>query len=121
MKEKEILEQYMKFLKQMENMQHYLEEHKNQPVYAYGASYQLPILNYYVPRIGAQVKYVLDDDENKKGLRYLGMKQEIIPPDDELPWDASYILITAINFSRQILQNVIKKHPKRIYLPLNGI
>lgn len=118
--EKDIKDKYNEFKNRMSMTNSYLQSIENDNVYGYGAGLQLPLLNYYVPNIN-KLKTILDDDPNKDGLYCPGLKPQIKFPKDEMFDENISIVITAINFSRPILKNIIEKNPKRIYLPFNNI
>ncbi|MFA5186401.1 MAG: class I SAM-dependent methyltransferase [Patescibacteria group bacterium] len=90
-------------------------------VVAYGASLQLPVLDYHLHHAMIYIESVIDDDEGKWGMYYLYLPQPIKGPKEisQRQWPDMIVLITAIGFSRGILQKLIPLNPRRIITPLD--
>jgi len=115
----EIQESFSLFKEHMAHLSSFIEKSKRD-LYCYGAGLQLPVLNYYVPSINQKSKGIIDDDSSKDGLIYPNLKPKIIS-GQKVDLKDKDIIITAINFSRGILQNIVKKDPHRIYNPFNSL
>jgi cyclopropane-fatty-acyl-phospholipid synthase len=113
-----ILNQYHKFKENMDNANLFFKNYDN--VYCYGATYQFPILDYYIPDIKKSIG-IIDDSIYKKGLYPLGVNLKIIHNKD-IEMDKGFnVFITAINFSRDIIVNLINKSVNKIYVLFNEI
>lgn len=114
-----IVDSWRQFMKKMSLLEEFVAE-SNRDLYCYGASLQFPLLNYHAPSIDLKAKGVIDDDKNKSGLGYPNMKIEILHTK-EVDLEDTDVVITAINFSRNILPKVIEANPHRIYLPFSNL
>ena len=116
-----ILAQYELFRMTMKIIDKYLEVHRNHIIFGYGAGFQLPVLNYYIPNIKRYMNLILDDNANKENLLYPGLRQEIIKPYEGLDLTEKIVLITAPSYSREIINRLYKLNPKRILIPVGVI
>jgi len=87
--------------------------------YGYGAGLQFATQKYYIYSLG-RLKYILDDDKSKDGLYYPGTDIQIRYAGDIDIKDKN-IVITANYYTRAILNNIIKKKPKKIITGVNYI
>jgi len=94
---------------------------KNETIYGYGAALMLPILGYYINGL-LNIKYILDDDVNKKGYYYLNFPVQITLPAEVNNFKNSIVIVTAINSTdsaRAIVRKLIDLNIKEIILPTN--
>jgi len=115
-----VLDSYRLFKMQMEQTALQIERFRNIPKCAYGAGLQLPVLTYHLENDLSFFKYIFDDDHNKAACYFPNITVPISGTDGDQIKD-SVVLITAANFSRQILSRLIPLEPKRIILPYHSI
>ena len=82
-------------------------------VSAFGAAQMLPIIAYYGNTDFNFLKYLFDDDQNRQN-KYLPLITKKIVKSKNNILNKHFILITALDSSRSILNRLIKENPKRI-------
>ena len=60
---------------------------------------------------------ILDDDERKEGLGYQNLPVRIAYSQAEMISDEASFLITSLENVRPLLQKLIEKKPRRIFVP----
>lgn len=89
-----------------------------QTVYGYGAALMLPSL-YYLLRISERdIAVVYDDDPKKNGLIYANLGVQICLPDN-LDFENTNFLLTALDNRRPILNKLVSKGANTIINPLS--
>jgi len=86
-------------------------------VIAYGASLQYPVLMYHISPV-AEPKIVVDDDMSKDG-KYFINSNSIIRHSSNVDLKNANVLITAANFSRNIIQKLLQREVNNIIVPFN--
>ena len=117
--EQEVLNSYNLFKMQMSITTNAIKTTKGS-LYGYGAGLQVPVLNYHLKGALEKLECIIDDDETKDGLYHLNL---------DVPIRSSYkrnlknktVVVTAVNFSRNILKKIIPLNPKKIILPFNNM
>ena len=95
---------------------------KGENVYGYGAALMLPVLDYYLDGEVGRLKYIMDDDINKKGLRYINLEVDIKPTSEVRDLNGSSVMLTAIASLynvRAMLTKIAQQNPRQIIVPLN--
>jgi len=87
-------------------------------IYGYGAGLQIAALNYHLKGKLEHLEYILDDDKDKDGLYFLNLDVPIKYSDD-INLENKNIIITAINFSKQITEKLKTKNTKKIICPFD--
>jgi len=115
-----VIDSYNEFIHLCNNARDYLDNHKDIKIYGYGANLQLPVLGYFIDNLDERLEYVLDDDIEKDGLYVPTMKIKIkYTPSVNLK--GKQIIITASNFSKAILKNILEKDIENVYCIFNKI
>lgn len=114
-----ILNAYKNFKSSIENCIDILEQFKQEEKYAYGASLMLPSLNYHFNNYLTKLNCILDDDENKKNKKYINIDIDIDIEKNNVQYDKSVILITALEHTKNISKKLINKNTKNIIVPIN--
>ncbi|MFC1559509.1 methyltransferase domain-containing protein [Candidatus Margulisiibacteriota bacterium] len=94
---------------------------KDRVVYGFGAALMLPILDYYTGKLSS-LKFIIDDDPDKKDLYYLNVPVQIKPLSQVKDIKGSVFLVTAINSLkavRAITKKLIEQEVEKIILPVN--
>lgn len=120
---KYIQSQYNIFKENMSLISRRLEILKDKDVYGYGAALMLPILYYYINGL-KNLKYILDEDVNKRGLYYLNFPVEIRLPKVVKNLKNKTVVVTAINSMqavRAIVKNLIDIGVREVLIPSNLI
>jgi len=108
-----ILKQYRVFKKYMELNKEYINTHAD--IYCYGATFQFPILKYYISNI-EKCLGIIDDSKNKENMYPLGINLKIVGIGDIIGFESVNILVTANNFSKNIVFKSFFKRPLSIHL-----
>jgi len=107
----EIIRKFNFFISRMGIMS---EELPSGNLIGYGAALQLPVLTYYMPSL-LNMKYIVDDDVSKDKKYFVNLPISIT---NEYAVDGMDVVVTAINFSRPIVDKLLKSNPKSIILPM---
>ena len=89
------------------------------PIYGYGASLQISVLNYHLGNELSRLEYILDDDPNKKGLYPLNLDVQIVEAAN-MDLKNKNVVITAINFAKEIKSKLHPLQPRHILNPFGG-
>lgn len=87
---------------------------------ALGASLALPILSYYLPNL-ANAEFIADDDESKKGLRYINFNKEI---RNDYDLSGKDVVITAVGTKlacRKMIEKAFALKARNVISPLNTL
>lgn len=91
------------------------------PIFGYGAAQMLPVLAYHLKTDLAFLEAVLDDDPEKKGVRYWNLPVQIIPSAEIDGLADASVLITAVDNAEPIMRRLFENRPKHIICPFNVI
>ena len=116
-----ILKNYDLFKQKMDITNRYIESFRKEKLFGYGAGLQLPVLGYHLNNDFSYFNCIIDDDKDKEGLFYLNLPVSIKNSTGLDNLEEAIVVITAVNFSRNILPKVIGFKPKRIILPFSNI
>jgi hypothetical protein len=123
-KRKEVMSCHQLFQMNMAVTKQRLQRLKGQTVYGYGAALMLPILDYYLEGEVGRLKCIIDDDSNKKGLRYINLEVDIKPMNEIRDLQESNVMLTAVASLynvRAMLTKLAQHNPRQIIVPLNTI
>jgi len=111
------------FKQKMNFLNKYLTSMKGEELFGYGAGLQLAVFGYHLNNDFSSFNCIIDDDKEKDGLFYLNLPVPIknSAKIDKDKLKEAIVVVTAINFSRGILKNLIPLDPKRIILPFNNL
>lgn len=118
-----IRQQYQIFKDGMNVTSRRLKALDGQTIYGYGAALMLPVLDYHLEGL-RELKYIIDDDLDKKDLFYLNFPVQIKSPAQIKDIKDTVILVTAINSvyaARAIISRLIKVDVRQIITPMNII
>ena len=89
-------------------------------VYAYGAAQMLPILNYHIGETFDLVKEIFDDNPDRIGKYFPGDSRRIKSFKEFKFEPKDTVLITALDSTKPLIQNLISKGLNLIILPLGN-
>jgi len=113
-----VFDKYHSFSRRLNTLNEYMNSF-NDNKFGYGAALQLPVLAYHLRNDFSEFLNIIDDDVSKDG-KYLINLSVPIKCSSKVDLEGSVVLITAPNFSRQILPKLIEMKPKRIIIPCGG-
>lgn len=90
-------------------------EMRNTNLIGYGAAQMVPILEYHLKAID-ELYYVADDNSQKHGLMWPGLKPKIQKPEKDL--SDFTVMVTALDSSRAILKRCMELNARRMLLPV---
>jgi len=111
-----ISKQLKVFKKMVESTKSTIESFSDHVVFGYGAAQMLPILAYHLNTDMSFLKFIIDDDSNKDGMRYPGLKVSI-KSGSSIDLSDAVILITALDSIRPILKKILKINLRNIIVP----
>jgi len=88
-------------------------------VFGYGAAQMVPVLAYHMESDLGLLESVLDDDRDREGLMYPGLKPLIRLPDEIADLGDSAIAVLALDSARPILKRLFEFGPRYILCPLH--
>ena len=118
---KEIEQGYQLFGHQMKTVGAKLKGIKEKNIYGYGAALMLPVLNYHLNDHLSRLKYVIDDDPQKRGYRYINFPVSIRLLKDIPDIRQATLVLTAVatvGNIRTILQKMFALQPRQIIVPI---
>jgi cyclopropane-fatty-acyl-phospholipid synthase len=86
----------------------------------YGASLMLPLLRYYVPNLD-KLSFIYDNDQSKRGLRWVNFNKQIFHAVDMEGWD---VVVTAFNTKlavRKIVNKLSDQGARNILAPFHAL
>ncbi len=113
--------QYAVFKQNIDLTVRRIDSFSDRTIYGYGAAPMLPVLEYYLNRLG-HLQYIIDEDASKKDLYYLNLPVQIKMPDQIKDIKSSVVLVTAINSMqtvRAIMKKLIQLNVEKIIVPVN--
>lgn len=117
----EVKYRYSAFKDRMSLVTYYILGVQNKyRMYCYGASLQFPVLAYHLKYVLDNFECIVDDDPNKDNMYYPNISLQVKSIDKNL-LEGSVVLITAPNFSRDIINKISPFNPMRIIIPVGGI
>lgn len=111
-----IQKNYELFRNTMKNTNEYLKALKGEKVYGYGAGLQLPILSYHLHNDFSFLESIIDDNKDKDGLYYPNLPVTIKHSSRINSLEDSIVVVTGVNFARDISRRLIELNPKIIVL-----
>jgi len=121
---KDVMSRYKVFRMNMEVTKQRLSFLKGKNVYGYGAALMLPVLDYHLDGAIGRLTCIMDDDINKKGLRYINLDVDIKPMNEVHDLERSAVILTAIASLynvRAMLSKLSQHGPRQIIVPLNTL
>jgi hypothetical protein len=110
---------YENFQQQIMNLMASLESLRSEAIYGYGAAQMVPTLAYHMHSDLSFLTSILDDNPDRCGLTYPGLKVTIQPRKDELDLKDASVIVTALDSARPIMRRLLELRPRQILIPLN--
>jgi len=119
----EINAQYEVFSGQMRSLRGSMEFYARQdvPLYGFGAAQMVPALAYHLDSDLGMLNGIVDDNPDKRGCTYPGLKVSIVGLDDVKSPADSAMVITAADSARPILKRLLTLGVRYVLVPFHTI
>lgn len=118
---KDIFSSFDNFNNMMQITSDYINSFKLDKIYGYGAALQVPVLSYFLKNDLSNFEFIIDDDINKNEKYFFNLPVKICYLEEKNILEDSIVVVTAINFSREIILDIKKMNPKKIIILSKGI
>ena len=115
---KKIQTEYNSFQRKFVACGERIKSFKNKNIYAYGATFMLPVIYYHLGISPEELSIVFDDDKRKSGLSFANLAVRIYAPDFQKIKESS-IAITALDHVQSIKRKISPHNSQQIIMPLN--
>lgn len=112
---------YAMFREQLDSLMDMIQPQPDCPVYGFGAAQMLPALAYHMKTDFSFLESILDDNPERTDKRYPHMPVWIRKPTPDMSFESSWVLITALDSLRPIMQRLLTLKPRRILVPLSAL